>query len=216
MTGDGGSGNGADLRAENARLIALLVSHGIEWRKPAEVDVPPAASALSTDQKVMLFRRLFAGRTDVYPVRWESKAGKTGYGPACANEWRAGVCEKPRIKCADCGRRSLIALTDRTIFDHLAGRHTTGVYPLLTNDTCNLLAVDFDGAEWREGNPSEKQDSSSNPVRDFWGTQMLRTGRNSLESVGTDGNKSINQQLRWDLATEPRGGGFDSCQPHQF
>ena len=138
MTGDGDSGNGADLRAENARLVALLVSHGIEWRKPAEVDVPPAASALSTDQKVMLFRRLFAGRTDVYPVRWESKAGKTGYAPACANEWRAGVCEKPRIKCADCGHRSLITLTDRTIFDHLAGRHTTGVYPLLTNDTCNF------------------------------------------------------------------------------
>lgn len=86
----------------------------------------------------MLFRRLFAGRTDVYPVRWESKAGKTGYASACANEWRAGVCEKPRIECADCGHRSLIALSDRTIFDHLAGRHTTGVYPLLTNDTCNF------------------------------------------------------------------------------
>ena len=61
MIGDGDSGNGADLRAENARLVALLVSHGIEWRKPAETDVLPAASALSTDQKVTLFRRLFAG-----------------------------------------------------------------------------------------------------------------------------------------------------------
>ena len=90
MTGDGDSGNGANLRAENARLVALLVSHGIEWRRPAEVEVQPAASALSTDQKVTLFRRLFLGRTDVYPVRWESKAGKTGYTPACANEWRAG------------------------------------------------------------------------------------------------------------------------------
>lgn len=69
MTGDGDSGNGADLRAENARLVALLVAHGIEWRRFAEADVPPAASALSTDQKVMLFRRLFAGRTDVYPAR---------------------------------------------------------------------------------------------------------------------------------------------------
>lgn len=137
MTGDGDCGNGADLRAENARLVALLVSHGTEWRRPVEADVLPAASALSADQKVTLFRRLFLGRTDVYPVRWESKAGKTGYAPACANEWHAGVCEKPRIKCADCGHRSLIALTDRMIFDHLAGRHTTGVYPLLANDTCN-------------------------------------------------------------------------------
>ena len=114
MTGDD---DRSDLRAENARLVALLVSHGIEWRKPAEVDVQPAASALSTDQKVTLFRRLFLGRTDVYPVRWKSKAGKAGYAPACANEWRAGVCEKPRIKCANCSHRSLIALTDRTIFD---------------------------------------------------------------------------------------------------
>ena len=87
MTGDRDS---ADLRAENARLVALLVSHGIERRKPAEVEVQPAASSLSTEQKVTLFRRLFLGRTDVYPVRWESKAGKTGYTPACANEWRAG------------------------------------------------------------------------------------------------------------------------------
>ena len=117
---------------------------------PPTVDVQHTPSALNTDQKVALFRRLFRGRTDLYPVRWESKAGKTGYAPACANEWRAGICEKPRIKCADCGHRSLIALTDRTIFDHLAGRHTTGVYPLLTDDTCNFLAVDFDDAEWRE------------------------------------------------------------------
>jgi hypothetical protein len=139
-----------DLRAENARLVALLESHGIEWRRTATVDVQHTPSALNTDQKVALFRRLFRGRTDLYPVRWESKAGKTGYAPACANEWRAGICEKPRIKCSDCGHRSLIALTDRTIFDHLAGRHTTGVYPLLTDDTCNFLAVDFDDAEWRE------------------------------------------------------------------
>jgi len=58
MTGDGESGDCADLRAENARLVALLVSHGIEWRKPAEAGGQPAASALSTDQKVTLFRRL--------------------------------------------------------------------------------------------------------------------------------------------------------------
>ena len=51
--------------------------------------------------KVGLFRRLFRGRDDVYPVRWESKAsGKSGYTPAYANEWRDGVCDKRRVKCA--------------------------------------------------------------------------------------------------------------------
>jgi hypothetical protein len=85
------------LRAENARLIALLDSHGIDWRHdPA----PTAASAplsikpsnLSTAEKVALFRRLFRGRTDVHPVRWESATtGKSGYAPACANDKFAGL-----------------------------------------------------------------------------------------------------------------------------
>jgi len=140
------------LRAENARLIALLESHGIEWRAPQQPSPPPIEqSRLSTDEKVALFRRLFRGRTDVFPVRWESKTtGKAGYAPACANEWRADVCEKPRIKCGDCGHRLLIPLSDAVIYKHLAGDHTVGVYPLLEDDSCYFLAVDFDEAEWRD------------------------------------------------------------------
>lgn len=143
----------ADLRAENARLVALLESHGIAWRLPPAVTAPPIPepSRFSTDEKVALFRQRFRGRTDVYPIRWESKAtGKSGYAPACANEWRAGVCDKPRIKCGDCGNRLLIPLSDAVVYAHLAGEHTVGVYPLLEDDTCHFLAVDFDAAEWRE------------------------------------------------------------------
>jgi len=144
----------AVLRAENARLIALLEANGIDWRQQPspEPSVPePEPSRLSTAEKVALFRQLFRGRTDVYPVRWESKrSGKSGYAPACANEWRAGLCEKPRIKCSDCGNRLLIPLTDAVIYNHLAGEHTVGVYPLLEDDSCYFLAVDFDEAEWQE------------------------------------------------------------------
>lgn len=140
------------LRAENARLRAVLEARGIDFQRSLAEPVAPQseASRLSTDEKVALFRRLFQGRTDVYPVRWQSKAGKSGYSPACANEWRPGICEKPRIKCSDCGRRLLIPLSDQIIYDHLAGRHTIGVYPLLADDTCHFLAVDFDDADWRE------------------------------------------------------------------
>ena len=144
------------LQAENARLIALLEAHGIEWRlppmpEPSSGTLGEAESTkLSTAEKVVLFRQLFQGRTDVYPVRWASKStGKSGYSPACANEWLAGVCEKPRIKCSDCGHRLLIPLSDRVIYDHLAGKHTIGVYPLLPDDTCHFLAVDFDEDEWK-------------------------------------------------------------------
>ena len=106
----------SELKAENARLIALLEANDIQWRAPPQPVPPasvPASSPLSTDEKVALFRRLFRGRTDVYPIRWESKTtAKSGYSPACANEWRTGVCEKPRIKCGGCSNRLLIPLSD--------------------------------------------------------------------------------------------------------
>lgn len=146
-----------NLQAENQRLIKLLEAHNIEWRirpTPAAVTASapePTQSNLNPDEKVAIFRRLFQGRTDVYPVRWESqKTGKSGYAPACANEWRHGVCNKPRIKCSDCSNRLLKPLSDVVIYKHLAGDHTVGVYPLLTDDTCHFLAVDFDEAEWKE------------------------------------------------------------------
>ena len=87
----------------------------------------------------------------MYPVRWESqKTGKSGYSPVCANEWAPKVCEKPRISCADCSNRVLVPLSDDVIFKHLTGKLTAGVYPLLSDDTCHFLAVDFDEAEWAE------------------------------------------------------------------
>lgn len=143
-----------ELRSENARLIALLESHGIDWR-PSPTQCPAnqlgESQRLSTAEKVALFRRLFRGRTDVVPIRWESKSsGRSGYAPACSNEWKPGICEKPRIKCNDCSHRALIPLSDSVIYDHLAGEHTVGVYPLLSDDTCHLLAVDFDEAQWRD------------------------------------------------------------------
>ncbi len=154
----------ATLQAENARLLALLESHGIAWSAPPAATSKPALNApvqepapeaprprLSTAEKVALFRRLFRGRTDAYPVRWEGKtSGKSGYAPACANEWRVGVCKKPRIKCGDCSHRLLVPLSDSVIYDHLAGKQTVGVYPLLEDDTCHFLAVDFDEADWQQ------------------------------------------------------------------
>ena len=88
-----------ELQTENARLIALLDSNGIEWRVRAKPTLIPAKQIeqplqqFNTDDKIALYRSLFRGRNDVYPIRWESKTGKSGYAPACANEWRPGVCE---------------------------------------------------------------------------------------------------------------------------
>ncbi|MBM3147464.1 MAG: DEAD/DEAH box helicase family protein, partial [Actinobacteria bacterium] len=99
--------------------------------------------------KLALFRRLFHGRQDVHAVRWQGKAGRSGYSPACAHEWDRTVCAKPKVRCADCPHRALLPLTDGVIRGHLVGKHTVGVYPLLQDDTCRFLALDFDKSEWR-------------------------------------------------------------------
>jgi len=154
------------LRSENARLKQLLIRHGISWDEAGDdkagtdtvvsVSGSPAASTvtssqpLSTSEKVTLFRSLFRGRDDVYSVRWESGNGKSGYSPACANEWNPVHCRKPQIKCADCAARVLLPVTDQVMHDHMAGKHTVGVYPILPDDTCWFLAADFDDADWRQ------------------------------------------------------------------
>jgi hypothetical protein len=108
-------------------------------------------------EKIAHFRSLFCGREDVYPRRFESRrTGRAGYQPACANEWVRGLCEKPRVKCSDCLQPRLLPVTDDVVSWHLRGKDAAGqpfvagVYPLLPDETCRLLAIDFDKAGWQE------------------------------------------------------------------
>jgi len=153
------------LLAENAHLRSLL---GLTETAPSPAKLaslptaltatapnPPDTSApLTSDSpvaaKLAHFRTLFRGREDVFALRWQNKAGRSGYAPACAHEWDRALCGKPKVKCADCPSRALLPLSDEVIRDHLTGRHTVGVYPLLPDDTCHFLALDFDKAEWRQ------------------------------------------------------------------
>jgi superfamily II DNA or RNA helicase len=110
--------------------------------------------------KIKVFKSLFRGREDVYPKRWENaKTGKSGYSPVCGNEWKAGLCDKPRIKCSVCTNRLFLPVTDQVIQNHLSGidsnnnypaNFVIGVYPLLTDERCWFLAIDFDKANWQE------------------------------------------------------------------
>ena len=107
--------------------------------------------------KIELFRSLFRGRNDVYACRFENrKTGKSGYSPACGNEWIRGLCEKPRIKCTACPHQKFLTITDEVIRWHLSGQDdagrefVVGVYPMLLDECCHFLAVDFDEAQWKE------------------------------------------------------------------
>ena len=143
------------LRKEVAYLKELLRKNGI--RVPAATagktenkNTCNTADVMPPSEKVRLFRSLFRGREDVFALRWQSKSGKSGYSPACGNEWKPGICGKPLVKCLHCNHRKLLSVTDDIIYKHLAGDHTVGVYPLLTDDTCWWLAIDFDESQWRQ------------------------------------------------------------------
>ncbi len=145
------------LRKENARLKAMLgipesVEAGIipSHANLAEADSSKSGLDLSTPEgKISLFRSLFRGREDVYAIRWEGKGGKSGYSPAAAMDWRAINTARPEERKRIARKtRMLLPLTTEVIRQHLTGKHTIGIYPLLPDETCWFLAVDFDKKSW--------------------------------------------------------------------
>src|SRR5271163_926996 len=94
----------AELDVEREGLLASLEQ--LQQRNNADaklssqaLNAASAATARSNAEKVTLFRSLFRGRDDVFPLRWEnSNSGKAGYSPECHNEWVRGICEKPRVR----------------------------------------------------------------------------------------------------------------------
>ena len=102
------------------------------------------------EDKIGLFMSLFRGREDVYAKKWENKAGKRGYSPVCLNEWKPGVCEKPRKKCSECKSQSYAALNKKAIESHLRGLMVIGIYPLCCDETCHFLSIDFDDEGWQK------------------------------------------------------------------
>lgn len=83
------------------------------------------------------------------------RTGKAGYAPACTNKFVRGVCERPKVKCSECPNQAFVPVDDAALRAHLRGRQIMGVYPLLENETCWFLAVDFDKGTWTRGSPSK-------------------------------------------------------------
>lgn len=115
-------------------------------------------STSSAREKLELFRNLFTGRKDVYAHGYRRKDGGIGYTPACANEWKPGICPKAshqRVKCAECGSRVFPELSNAAIIDHFKGsddrlRDVIGQYVLDSDSNTKVLVIDFDGADWKE------------------------------------------------------------------
>jgi len=145
------------LREENARLRLRIGEdlesdhQDVELPTPSDTVKAHPSAAVTIDSppavKVSLFRDLFRGREDVYAVRWEGQNGKMGYSPAGEKEWdkalSSGRGPKKSFRLT-----KLFSLTEEVIRDHLLGKQTIGVYPLLQDDTCWFVAVDFDKKRW--------------------------------------------------------------------
>lgn len=142
------------LRAENARLRALLACHGIAADEP---EPTPRKSILSLEEKVALFRSLFQGREDVFARRWFSNStGKSGYQPVCSREWNREFCDKKKFKCRECPNREFQPLGYDDIYHLLEGkdsngRDVVGVYAIFPDNTCRFLCCDFDDKSCEHG-----------------------------------------------------------------
>ena len=140
-------------KSEFSENNALAIKSEINYRDDETInsdyfsDVNNASDSLS---KINLFMALFKGRDDVYAKRWKNKhKGTSGYSPVCLNQWQPGVCGKPKVSCSKCENKLYAALDEDVIENHLRGNIVVGIYPMLQDETCWFLAMDFDESDWQ-------------------------------------------------------------------
>lgn len=135
----------AELSNEQKYLIER--KNSLQAALAENTATPP--NTLTSLQKIKIFTARFKGRPDVFAQRWQNTKGRSGYSVACHNEWVKGLCKKSKIKCNECSNRKFKELDDHTIYDHLSGKQVVGLYPLLPENNCHLLAIDFDKEDWQ-------------------------------------------------------------------
>lgn len=155
-----------ELQAENELLKKLLDRAGIPYehelkklkqpqgvepydenqggriRRPNEI----------TDDMAKKFLSFFRGRPDVFARRSVKKnTGEAGYYPQCVNFWTDVCARKNRssLLCKECEFRKLAPLQIQDIRNHLLGHSENGtdvigIYPLMRDNTSQLLVFDFD------------------------------------------------------------------------
>jgi hypothetical protein len=106
----------------------------------------------SQADNLMLLRKLFYGRQDVYAERGKNKddQGKWAYWPARNHDWSIPHKSTKGAKSKCSSVCPLLPPADQVLADHLTGKRTIGIYPPLQDETCHFLAHDFDKGNWQE------------------------------------------------------------------
>jgi len=132
-------GGTADIEASPSRPAPPVATGATLFGEGDVAQLPQVGARSPAEAKIGLFRTLFCGREDVYALRWDNpRTGKSGWSPAVAG----GPANARRPDRAD------LRLTDEVIESHLSGRIHVGLYPLAPDDSCRVLACDFDGPSW--------------------------------------------------------------------
>lgn len=145
------------LRAEIVKLHAKLIKYSPAENCAEKIyeaiinyednDVSLITNISSPQEKIDLFLTLFRGRENICAKRWKNKPG---YSPFCFNDFKTGICNKPRIKCTECKNSRFASLNSEQLKKHLMGKEVLGLYPMTEKDTCYLLVIDLDEARWQD------------------------------------------------------------------
>ena len=163
------------------------------WTPPQPPPPPLRVSmASSYASKLALFRARFACRADAWAKRWTSRGtGRSGFAPACGNEWRPGFCLKPSKRCSACRHRAWLPLTDEIVRWHLLGAAPSGRpfalggYPILLGDDARVAALQVPSTAHPRGSPDMRREiqDARRETRDGPEQESLRSLRAILRAA---------------------------------
>ena len=170
--------------------------------------------ASPNEEKVELFLSLFVGRKEYFAKYYINKKTNSGaYTPVCENEWDEHYCNK-RTKehagagkslCAQCRHPAYTPFDAYAVSKHLRGyvedskgrreEFIAGIYPLLDENVCRFIAVDFDAHDAESG-------ASSNAVIDDV-KLFIKACRENDVPVYLERSRSGNGFHAWIFFSEP-------------
>ncbi len=135
------------LKEENELMKKELQKRGIIFLRPDEY--------LDNQEKIKVFKSYFRGREDIYAYRYFNKSKQQfSWATKCGNQFKDGCrLGKQKKACSNCPIAKFMPLTDEILSAHFKGKEKNigiGIYPLLRDNTCYFLAMDFDDDHWFE------------------------------------------------------------------
>lgn len=141
------------LKEENARLKDLLKKYKISYELKEK-------DKLSSIEKISIYKSYFRFREDVFTERYLKNDGSKGYFIVCRNK-NGYLCQKKNKlskSCYNCLNKQYEKFNDAFLFEHMKGNKAYGVYPIVDNDKCYFLAIDFDDDKFKNAALAYKEE----------------------------------------------------------